>query len=328
MKKGFTLIELLAVIVILAIIAIIAVPTILGIVEKTKKGGSESSALGWIDAVEKQAMLNELSESNRIDLNRRYNVSELISKGVKVKGQTPSSGYVTLTNGKVSSSTLCIGNYKVVVENNKVKSSTKENNCVVDSSYPEFVYSRVNGGTHVGYPIEAGVDMGSKYVWIEGETITPFNTLEECLGDDEDPDYCIYQNFTTPDLDYKPSPDASWTAYLRITLDSNGTIEAIDVCGKHNGQEYCIERVEDDSKFEQNKTLLLNTFGSDNCDIDSSGVSCNDFIVSAYKNGFAVIGIGENSACEIFKDGAADCRGLPIPEPEPSSDEPSDDKPR
>ena len=91
MKKGFTLIELLAVIVILAIIALIAIPTITGIVERAKKGGAESSALGWIDAVEKQAMLNELSESNKIDLNSRYNVSELISKGVKVKGQTPSS---------------------------------------------------------------------------------------------------------------------------------------------------------------------------------------------------------------------------------------------
>ena len=36
-NKGFTLIELLAVIVILAIIALIATPTILGVIEKSKK---------------------------------------------------------------------------------------------------------------------------------------------------------------------------------------------------------------------------------------------------------------------------------------------------
>ena len=37
-KTGFTLIELLAVIVILAIIALIATPTILGVIEKARKG--------------------------------------------------------------------------------------------------------------------------------------------------------------------------------------------------------------------------------------------------------------------------------------------------
>ena len=53
-KKGFTLVELLAVIVILAIIAIIATPIILGVIETAKKGAAEQSALGYIDAVEKQ----------------------------------------------------------------------------------------------------------------------------------------------------------------------------------------------------------------------------------------------------------------------------------
>ena len=53
-KKGFTLVELLAVIVILAIIALIATPIILGVIETSKKGASENSALGYLDAVEKQ----------------------------------------------------------------------------------------------------------------------------------------------------------------------------------------------------------------------------------------------------------------------------------
>ena len=308
MKKGFTLIELLAVIVILAIIALIAVPTISGIVEKARKGGAESSALGWIDAVEKQAMLNELTEANKIDLNSRYNVSELISKGVKVKGQTPSSGYVALSNGKVSSSTLCIGKYKVVVENNKIKSSTKENNCVVDNSYPNVVYSRVNGATHVGYPIDANQDMGSKYVFTTYNNIDiPFNTEEECHNSNL-PGECVASNFTTPNLDYKTSPDASWNVYLKHTLNSNEIIEEIDVCG-NNGQEFCLERSADVSKFEQNKTLLLNTFGNDSCGVDSNGVRCYGDSVYAYasSDGTVTVYAYDVGGCDVLGGGAAVC---------------------
>ena len=61
-NKGFTLIELLAVIVILAIIALIATPTILGVIETARKGSAESSALGFIDAVEKQAAIDMLEQ--------------------------------------------------------------------------------------------------------------------------------------------------------------------------------------------------------------------------------------------------------------------------
>ncbi|MDD3453816.1 MAG: prepilin-type N-terminal cleavage/methylation domain-containing protein, partial [Bacilli bacterium] len=50
MKKGFTLVELLAVIVILAVIALISVPIILGIIEKSKKGATEDSAYGILEA--------------------------------------------------------------------------------------------------------------------------------------------------------------------------------------------------------------------------------------------------------------------------------------
>ena len=51
-KKGFTLIELLAVIIILAIIALIAVPTILNIIDNSKKKALVNSAYGMISAAE------------------------------------------------------------------------------------------------------------------------------------------------------------------------------------------------------------------------------------------------------------------------------------
>ena len=63
-NKGFTLIELLAVIVILAVISLITVPMILGVIEESRKKAAISSALGIVDAVEKQVAVNELNTSN------------------------------------------------------------------------------------------------------------------------------------------------------------------------------------------------------------------------------------------------------------------------
>ena len=60
MKKGFTLIELLAVIIVLAIIALVAVPQVLKVIEKSQKGASESSAYGYIDAIEKYMTMHEI----------------------------------------------------------------------------------------------------------------------------------------------------------------------------------------------------------------------------------------------------------------------------
>ena len=140
MKKGFTLIELLAVIVILAIVALIAMPKISGLVEKSKKGGAEQSALGYIDATEKQAVFGQL---NNIDINTDevYTVDELTELGVKVKGQKPSSGVITFDNSKIDLATLCIDNYKVEIEDGKVAKTTKVNNCKVEAKYPKIAYS-------------------------------------------------------------------------------------------------------------------------------------------------------------------------------------------
>ena len=74
-KKAFTLIELLAVIVVLAIIAIITIPMILGIVEKARRKAAIDSLYGYIDAVEKQIMLDTL-KGNTYE-NGRYYISDI-----------------------------------------------------------------------------------------------------------------------------------------------------------------------------------------------------------------------------------------------------------
>ena len=91
-NKGFTLIELLAVIVILAIIALIATPIILDVIDTAKKGAKESSALGYVDAVEKQVMLAEVDTSATKIKAGTYKVSTLANLKVEVKGDAPSDG--------------------------------------------------------------------------------------------------------------------------------------------------------------------------------------------------------------------------------------------
>ena len=119
-KKGFTLIELLAVIVILAIIAIIATPMILGVIEKAKKGGAESSALGYIDAVEKTVATNMLDTNKTNIEDGVYEVSTLTD--VKVKGEQPTeNSWVKIEKGQVIACSLKIGEYVINCNGETIK---------------------------------------------------------------------------------------------------------------------------------------------------------------------------------------------------------------
>lgn len=118
-NKGFTLIELLAVIVILAIIALIATPIILDVIDTAKKGAKESSALGYVDAVEKQVMIAQVTPENADDFDTTeaviYDADGLISKGVEVKGDQPKSGtFVEVgTKGEVTRAIIVFDDYTV-----------------------------------------------------------------------------------------------------------------------------------------------------------------------------------------------------------------------
>ena len=125
MKKGFTLIELLAVIVILAIITLIAVPMILGVVETAKIGAAESSATGYVKAVE-HSFINNLFIGGSYD--GEYDVidNEL---GVKIKGTGPSKGFFVVENNEVKYGEFCINGYGIKYENSISKYSPDEVTC-------------------------------------------------------------------------------------------------------------------------------------------------------------------------------------------------------
>ena len=96
-KKGFTLIELLAVIIILAIIALIAVPTIMNIIENSRKSAAADSAYGLISA-------GELYYADQLLKNSSYNGGSVNITDLNLKGTAP-TGVTTITisaDGKVS----------------------------------------------------------------------------------------------------------------------------------------------------------------------------------------------------------------------------------
>jgi type IV pilus assembly protein PilA len=129
-KNGFTLIELLAVIVILAIIALVAVPIVLNMINSARKKSAESSAYGFIDAIEYNNGFAQTEQPGYTEINGTNLDATTID--VKMKGKKPSSGTVTIENGKVTNANLCVEGYTVVYNGREVTSTTK--GCSTSSS--------------------------------------------------------------------------------------------------------------------------------------------------------------------------------------------------
>ena len=115
-NKGFTLIELLAVIVILAIIALIATPIILNVIDTAKKGSAESSALGYIDGVENQVMVAQVTSDTTDDIAYPKSYTTVASSAdkaegkifVDVKGTQPDAGSIVNSDEKGLVESACI----------------------------------------------------------------------------------------------------------------------------------------------------------------------------------------------------------------------------
>ena len=140
-NKGFTLIELLAVIVILAIIALIATPIILNVIDTAKKGSAESSALGYIDGVENQIMVAQVTSDTTDDIAYpgTYETATAATSGklfVEVKGTQPKAGSKVKVDDKglVESAclTITLGNKDYVVNYNGTKAAVVADTAACD----------------------------------------------------------------------------------------------------------------------------------------------------------------------------------------------------
>lgn len=101
MKKGFTLIELLAVIVILAIIALITTPTIINVIQNSKKNALKDTGYGLVEAA-RNYQTEKQGEYESVALNIDYSTGT--NKNVlTTKGDLPNAGELQIDeDGKVS----------------------------------------------------------------------------------------------------------------------------------------------------------------------------------------------------------------------------------
>ena len=273
MKKGFTLIELLAVIVILAIIALIATPMILNVVEKSRKGAAESSALGYIDAVEKQMMINLLDSDTTNDMTD--GVYETSNLEVSVKGEKPSEGWVQIGKGKVVNYSLKIGNYYV---------NPKDGN-------PSIALANKNG------------EIATKP---EGSVIPTIASCPGCVYayTTENWYYSGTPTILTSEQYKENYEDIGKNYFLGMKLNSSGTIEKAYACGIKDGETFCIEGTMDGSAYNANKTLLQSErLYNNGCEDLDSEIDCYDSSLNAYArrdDGYAGVELGGSHGCAIY----------------------------
>ena len=152
MKKGFTLIELLAVIVILAVIALIATPIILNIIEDTRKESAKSSANLYVDGLIKQItsknMINEFNPTSCI-ISSGTVTCDGVELNYQTNGKIPTSGTITLNNGRISSYLLVFDDYRVTKNgDNLLVSNANDKPCrVTDGSNSIDTETAITCGT-------------------------------------------------------------------------------------------------------------------------------------------------------------------------------------
>ena len=319
MKKGFTLIELLAVIVILAIIALIATPTILGVVENARKGAAESSALGYIDAVEKQKAINLMNDDDSDDLEQDIYNLPLNQYKVKVKGKMPDAGWIEVLKTGVGRYSLKIGDYvvsydgtdKTVVKNGTLASSPKV--------YPEYVYFNKYTATLIGYPIDV-TTIDNMFVASIDDLSLGFQTQDECTGYATslgmNASVCSKKSFTTPDLEYLTQPNPAWPSYFRIKLSNIGKITGIDVCSKNK---VCIPSTiinQDKATIKQQLETLFptyNVYEQENGRIAAVSDVDNTWIEVGTQNSVSYADYNQKISCAVVSNSMIGCEHVTQP---------------
>ena len=222
-EKGFTLIELLAVIVILAVIALIATPIILNVIEKAKKGAAESSALGYVDAVEKTIAINAIDSNKTPIVDDSYTTDDLKTYGVTVKGEGPednSNSWVLIEKGRVKDYSLKIGDY--IVNYDSSLKTAKVTSLTTPTKQPAGSVTVPTGPTYIA---PQATDTHKGIIYLDPTDLTKGCDASNSVSITETKTGCmkwyIYDNSGD---NYKLILDHNTTA--RIIWDSNRTYES------------------------------------------------------------------------------------------------------
>ncbi len=244
-NKGFTLIELLAVILILGIISLISVPVVSNIVDSSEKGSAESSMMGYIDAIEKKAMLAQISSKDTISAGA-HTAQELATLNIKVKGEYPDDASIFMIDneGRVTEgwATYRDGKYKVYYDGTYAVAD-KDN------------YLDKSGEQHNSIP-----EPGTKY---EDKGIVVYSAASNGIS-----------NITDGVADYKT---LNRLAFLKYTFIDN-SIAKQEVCaiiGDETEKLLCLDK----DAFNREEELI----GYFDCDVDA-GEICDIYIGKSYES--------------------------------------------
>ena len=141
--KGFTLIELLAVIVILAVVALVATPIIMTSVKNAKMSAANSSALGYIDGVNKSLELNAFEKGEtKYALYTLDDVNTILSDNIKIQGNTPTDAIIYVSDNNVVNANICIDGYNVIYNGDSSEvvgeCNTLYKETVLNGAYPVY----------------------------------------------------------------------------------------------------------------------------------------------------------------------------------------------
>jgi len=326
MKKGFTLIELLAVILILGIIALIAVPAVSNIVEDAKKGAIEQSVNQFTNAIDKQIAINQMNSDATDDINDGTYDIPLDSKyRVKLKGQTPTDGWVKVEDGNVSEYSLVIGDYTVSYDGT--------NKTIVEGNNKSLIVYRYSSDM---------LFKGDK-IDLKNRTITNYTKFKDYVELDYEnvptnetkPMTGIYSTNIDDVLTVSIKPDGTPITsrnnanYIKHTIDGNGIITKTEICivtpwGTSCEESYATYDSEEkdwsNPKYEEQKNKLFDFYKWDNTTSTSAyeNVTCRvltyDWLAECYFGGTNVFvdftGVvaseGEYAHCASYS-GTSDC---------------------
>ena len=92
--------------------------------------------------------------------------------------------------------------------------------------------------------------------------------------------------------------------FLKHYINNEGEVNDTEVCYILNSSLYCLKR----GVFDESKTILTNSFGSNNCSISTYSVECSlsGLFASVNSNSAITVGVGTHS-CSVDRDGISYC---------------------
>lgn len=138
-------------------------------------GAEESSALGYVDAVEKHVMLAQVdTAATKIEYPGTYTVEELDDLGVEVKGEMPKSNGIVIIkrNGAVSKAWLEFDNYKVYYDGSSGKAEAYDKDAEHPGGYDDIALCETQMDGILSAARSYGADKVFDLPTNDGETLT------------------------------------------------------------------------------------------------------------------------------------------------------------